>query len=577
MVSFLDVRNIVKAASFTATLTWRHLRTEPARLPLLALRAAPGPLRRGVHRAAPRLGPLPTAYALWDAGRRTQAVDTVRSAAHGASPRSLARLFAFALAAEEPRLAEELLERLPEGPRRAAPEHRLALMTGRAVPAETTDQGRPLKVTPNRRTRRDAAMNDGESAAENPRVLHLVTNALPHTNAGYTQRTHRIALGQREAGLDPHVATRPGYPLTKGIPDPRPKVEVDGVPYHRLLPWTAPADSGQEVRAGLRYAAPLVERLRPDILHAASNHQNARLALELGARYGLPVVYEVRGFLEESWLSRDPSRSTRDAYYRSERARETACMEAADLVVTLGETMRADIVARGVDAEKVLVVPNAVDESFLEPLPSGESLRAELGIGPDDFVVGTTTSCYSYEGLDVLVDAVAGLRRRGVPAHAVIVGDGPELGALRERAAVAGLDSAAHFPGRVPAGEVRRYHAILDVFAVPRRDERVSRLVTPLKPVEAMAGGLPVVASDLDALREIVEPGMTGALIPPDDSEILGDHLEKLSYSQKTREAYGRAGRERVGLNRTWRAAAYRYIGAYAALTRKLSEPGHMS
>ncbi|RNL82360.1 glycosyltransferase [Halostreptopolyspora alba] len=556
-------------------MTWRHLRAEPARLPMLALRVTPGWLRRSVHRTAPRLGPLARAYALWDAGHRERALDTVRGAAHGASPRLLSRLFAFSLAIENPQLAAELLARLPEGPRRAESQHRLALMTGRAVPVETTGRSHSLKVTPKWRTRRDGAMNDRKSDPRTSRILHLVTNALPNTNAGYTQRTHRIALGQRAAGLRPHVVTRPGYPLTKGVFDARPRVDVDGVPYHRLLPWVAPADAERETRAGLRYAAPLVEQLRPDVLHAASNHRNAELALGLGAHYDLPVVYEVRGFLEESWLSRDPSRSTEDAFYQRERARETARMRDADLVVTLGETMRADIVARGVAPDKVIVVPNAVDEEFLAPLPPGGESRAELGIAPDDFVVGTTTSCYGYEGLDLLVDAVALLRRRGVPAHALVVGDGPELDALRGRAADSGLGAAAHFPGRVPASAIRRYHAVLNVFAVPRRDERVTRLVTPLKPVEAMAGGLPVVASDVDALRELVEPGVTGELIPPNDSGILADQLEKLFYSRETRETYGLAGRERVGRSRTWNAAALRYIEAYTALAKGVTEPGH--
>ncbi|MBV2362899.1 glycosyltransferase family 4 protein [Streptomonospora nanhaiensis] len=573
MVGYPTVRNIVKAASFTATLTLRHLRDEPARLPLLALRLLPDRVRAGARGAMGRTGALPRAYALWDAGRRAEAVDTVRGAAHGASPRRLARLTAFALAVERPEVAEELIGRLPEGRRRAGLAHRLALTTGRAVrehaAAPAGSQSHPPTVAPGEGTRHHGTMNDQVSADTGRtvhRVLHLVTNALPHTNAGYTQRTHRIALGQRAAGLDPHVVTRVGYPLTKGIPDTRLRVEVDGVPYHRLLPWTAPADDAAELRAGVRLALPLVRRLAPDVLHAASNHGNARVALEVGRRLGLPVVYEVRGFLEESWLSRDPSRSTEDAFYTTERARETACMHAADLVVTLGETMRAEIVGRGVDPAKVVVVPNAVDEAFLEPLPDASGLRRELGIGADDFVVGTTTSCYSYEGLDTLVDAVAELRRRGLAAHALIVGDGPELGALRERAAEAGLEGAAHFPGRVPAAEVRRYHAALDVFAVPRRDERVSRLVTPLKPVEAMAGGLPVVAGDLEALREIVEPGTTGELVPPGRPDALAECLEKLAADPGTRRAYGRAARERVGRDRTWEAAAHRYIAAYSGL-----------
>ncbi|MCK9870711.1 glycosyltransferase family 4 protein [Nocardiopsis dassonvillei] len=414
---------------------------------------------------------------------------------------------------------------------------------------------------------------DPASPGAGLRVLHLVTNALPHTNAGYTQRTHKIAVAQREAGMDVHVVTRAGYPLVKGVPDPRTLVRVDGIPYHRLLPWTAPADAAAELAAGVRLGSELVEALRPDVLHAASNHHNARLALELGRRFGLPVVYEVRGFLEESWLSRDPSRSVDDAFYRAERASETECMLAADLVVTLGEAMRADIEARGVPRERLLVVPNAVDASFLAPLPPGAGVRAELGIGGEDFVVGTTTSCFGYEGLDTLLEAVALMRERGEAAHALIVGDGPELPALRSLADSLGLEGAAHFTGRVPAARVRDHHAALDVFAVPRRDERVCRLVTPLKPVEAMAGGLPVVASDLPALREIVEPGVTGELIPAGESATLADVLTKLAYSREKRISYGGAGRDLVS-DRTWAEAAYRYNQAYRVQIREMTEPG---
>ncbi|WP_262391386.1 glycosyltransferase family 4 protein [Nocardiopsis sp. CNR-923] len=580
--------------TFTVTLAWRHLRSDPARLPLLALRLTPGALRRAVRAVATRMGGLARAYALWDRGQRGEARAVVLAAARGASPRRVDRLVSASLAAGDADTARELVGQLPEGPRRDAAEYRTALATGRAVPTSpsTSPDHHGITLTRGHRTRPDDTVNArrpvrpaGERwrVAEDPaapgaglRVLHLVTNALPRTNAGYTQRTHRIATAQREAGMDVHVVTRAGYPLTQGVADPRTVVRVDGVPYHRLLPWTAPADASAELAAGLRLAEPLVEAVRPHVLHAASNHHNARLALELGRRYGLPVVYEVRGFLEESWLSRDPSRGVEDAFYRAERDNETVCMLAADLVVTLGEAMRADIEARGVPRERLLVVPNAVDASFLEPLPPGDGVRAALGIGPKEFVVGTTTSCFSYEGLDVLLDAVALLRDRGERVHALVVGDGPELPALRAHARELGLAGTAHFPGRVPAGEVRSYHGALDVFAVPRRDERVCRLVTPLKPVEAMAGGLPVVASELPALREIVEPGVTGELIPAGESAGLAEVLTKLAYSHEKRISYGISGRNRVGADRTWSEAAYRYNQAYRALIRKLSEPGQI-
>src|SRR5262249_52255886 len=196
------------------------------------------------------------------------------------------------------------------------------------------------------------------------RVLQLVTNALPRTNAGYTVRTHKIALAQRELGLDPHVATRLGYPAAQGMADVRPCVEVDGVPYHRLIPWLPARDLAAGVTRGADQAGRLVERLRPDVLHAVSNHLNAAVALELRHRYGLPVVYEVRGFLEDSWLSRDPSHTPEHEFYRLTRELETRCMREADGIVTLGEAMRDEIAERGIDPGKIIVVPNAVDDVF---------------------------------------------------------------------------------------------------------------------------------------------------------------------------------------------------------------------
>jgi glycosyltransferase involved in cell wall biosynthesis len=386
-------------------------------------------------------------------------------------------------------------------------------------------------------------------------ILHFVTNALPATQAGYTVRTHRIALAQRELGLEPHVVTRLGHPLAQGIMDARPEVDVDGVTYHRLLPWAPPGGPVADIRKSADLAGRLVERLRPSVLHAASNHPNAAVALELRGRYGLPVAYEVRGFLEDSWLSRDPARTENDEFYRLTREVETARMRAADLVVTLGEAMREEIEGRGV--ENVLVVPNAVDDGFLQPLPDAEKLRADLGIAPGDIVVGLTSTFYGFEGIVTLIEAAA-LRR---DFTLLLVGDGPERAALESRAAELGVP--AIFTGRVPVDQVRRYHAVLDVFAVPRTADRVCQLVTPLKPIEAMAGGIPVVASDVRALREIIQPGVTGTLTSPEDPEAWANCLEELIYSRKLRSEIGQAGREWVAEHRTWRAVTARYVARY--------------
>ncbi|MFD0685373.1 glycosyltransferase family 4 protein [Actinomadura fibrosa] len=468
-----------------------------------------------------------------------------------------------------PRLAVRLLGRVP-GPLGARMRRsRLAVPRPRAVQRETAEL-RALLAHASARPAGQARTPDpsgsrgtGAAPPSGTPVLQFVTNALPRTNAGYTVRTHRIALAQREVlGLDTHVATRLGYPLSQGTGDARPRVEVDGVPYHRLIPWLPPSNPVRAVDKGADLAGRLVRELRPAVLHAVSNHLNAAVALELGRRHGLPVVYEVRGFLEDSWLSRDPAHTEADDFYRLTRELETRRMAEADAVVTLGEAMRAEIASRGVPAEKIFTVPNGVDEAFLQPLPDAADLRVELGIPADVPVVGLTSSFYGYEGIDTLIDAAALLRDRGTPITLLLVGDGPERGALERRAAGHGV--SAVFTGRVPMGSVRRYHAILDVFAVPRRADRVCQLVTPLKPIEAMAGGIPVIASDVKALREIVEPGVTGTLTVPEDPEAWAISLDELIYSPERRRKIGQSAREWVRAERTWRAVTAGYREAYA-------------
>lgn len=576
-----------------ASVMLRHVTDDPVRAVTLAHRALPGPLR-GLVRLA---GPYGRAAALWGTGDRRGALTALE-----ASP---ARLAAFSLAVDQPTVARSALARLSEHsgarPRLAA---RLAYREGRladavgaldgvggwraarlrnSLEAEIDCLGEGGQEPPAPRAVAEAeplwsSLADGLKtrpsrwpAAEvpaggaGPGILHIVTDALPSTSAGYTIRTQEIAFAQRAAGMDPHVVTRIGFPVTAGAIDGRATVSVDGVPYHRLLPWVMPGRMDRLYAAHLRHAAGLTRRLAPGVLHAASNYANAVIALALRDATGLPAVYEVRGFWEDTWLSRHSATelTSSDRYVRT-RALETRCMAAADLVVTLGEAMREEIVARGVPAERVVIIPNAVSEQFLEPLPAASALRARLGLQPGEYVVGLVSSLVAHEGIGTLLEAVRILNDRGTPARALIVGDGPERTALQRQAADLGLDAV--FTGRVAPAQVRDYHAVLDVFTVPRTPDRVCQLVTPLKPVEAMASGLPVVVSSVRALAEIVADQQTGLLFPPLDAGALADQLEQLRVRPELRARLGASARDWVARDRTWAHNAVRYRAAYARL-----------
>ena len=423
----------------------------------------------------------------------------------------------------------------------------------------------------------------GTRPVSKPAVLHLVTNSLPETVAGYTIRTHGIAVAQRHHGVDAHVVTRLGFPVTKGHIDAEAVAEADGVPYHRLLA-PVPLRADRARARDIARTAHLVQRLRPDVLHAHSNHLNAQVALAVGRRFGIPVVYEVRGFLEETWVSR--GHSTDAESYRLTRAAEAWAMRHADAVVTLSESMREAIVARGIDPAKVRVTPNAVSESLLSD--AGWSSRAE-GRGPyrdhnepaggldtlagarystsrdSRFTVGTVGTLNHYEGLDLLLDAAARVVAGGTQVRVLIVGDGPARADLERQAGRLGLD--ATFTGRVGPSQVADHHRRLDVFCVPRRDLPVTRLVPPLKPVEAMALGRPVIASDLPPLRELVTHGHTGLVVAPDDVEALATAIGTLARRADARHQLGEHAREFVRTHRTWTAVHHTLIDLYASLT----------
>ncbi|WP_448059164.1 glycosyltransferase family 4 protein [Cellulomonas hominis] len=401
-------------------------------------------------------------------------------------------------------------------------------------------------------------------------ALHLLTNSLPHTTSGYALRSHAVLRAQRRAGIRVGAVTRLGYPVSVGLLAARDRDDVDGVTYRRLLPARSPRTATARLDETVARLLPLARSFRPTVIHTTTHYPNALVAAEVARDLGVPWVYEVRGLLEQTWVASRPTPEAREEAAMSQRfallrAREAQLAALADHVVTLSETMKADLVARGVPAAQITVIPNAVDEALLTLDTTPADARLRLGLPTDGFWVGTVSSLVDYEGIDTLIDAVALLRSRGVDVRLCVVGDGVARPALVQRAHDAGLDSVAHFPGRVPRDEAVGWHQALDVFAVPRRDVEVCRQVTPLKPMEAMALGRPVVASDLPALAEIVGRPGAGLLTTAGAPESIADALGTLAHEPELRARLSVAGRE-FAAGRTWCRNGTRYRAAYDGL-----------
>ncbi|WP_427018391.1 glycosyltransferase family 4 protein [Pseudarthrobacter sp. P1] len=407
-----------------------------------------------------------------------------------------------------------------------------------------------------------------EVPRDSKRVLHLLTNSLPHTASGYAQRTHSILAAQQQAGWDTLAVTRLGYPVQVGKLLARPQDEVDGVTYRRLLPGRLSATADGRLQQQAEELLAIAREFRPDVLHTTTHFVNGLVAREVAAALDIPWVYEVRGQLADTWAAKRGPDARSSEYYRLFQAREAELMRGADLVVTLGQAMKDNIVAAGVPEANILISPNAVGGDFLVEPGTTTQAREALGLPADGQYIGTVSSLVGYEGLDDLVAAFALLAPNHPGLRLLIVGDGTERAALQEQVRVLGLADRAIFTGRVPKQLTPLYHQALDVFVVPRKDLDVTRSVTPLKPVEAAASGRPVVASDLPALRELVNDGGTGRLVPAEDPDALARVLGELLDDPAQRIDLGSRGRASVLRTRTWAANAAVLDNAYQRLRR---------
>ena len=398
------------------------------------------------------------------------------------------------------------------------------------------------------------------------RVLHLLTNSLPHTTSGYAQRSHSILAAQRDAGWEVLAVTRIGYPVQVGELAAKPYDVVDGIRYQRLLPARLAPTLDARLQQQAEELLKVVLDFRPSILHTTTHYVNALVVRAVARAVGIPWVYEVRGQLADTWASNRGAAAKRSERYRLFQEREAEVMNDADLVVTLGREMKSNIVATGVPESKVLISPNAVGGDYLNEPLDVVSARRVLGLAEGGHYIGTVSSLVAYEGIDCLIEAFNILAPRFPELRLLIVGDGASRPALELQARNSHYADRIIFTGRVPRGEAATHHQALDVFVVPRRDLEVTRSVTPLKPVEAMASGRPVVASNLPALQEIVTDGVSGTLVPADDAGQLADAVEVLLRDGPLRNSLGRNGRGQVLESRTWPANTRALSAAYREL-----------
>lgn len=395
------------------------------------------------------------------------------------------------------------------------------------------------------------------------RILHILDHSLP-LHSGYTFRTLAILRQQRALGWHTMQLTSAKQGSTDGA-----QQLVDGWHFYRTAPnarWWARLPVLRQVAIIIGLAMrlrQLARQARPDILHAHSPALNAIAALNAGRALGIPVVYEVRAFWEDAAADHGSSRPG-GLRYRLTRALETYALRRADAVTTICDGLRRELCARGVPAHKITVIPNAVDAgAFCASAPEDLWLAHKLGLH-GHLVIGFIGSFYAYEGLALLLRAMPRLLAAQPALRLLLAGGGPQETALRTLAAQLGIDHAVVFAGSVPHAQVASYYQLVDICVYPRLPMRLTELVTPLKPLEAMAQGRLVVASDVGGHRELVEHGKTGMLFRAGDAEALAHAILSLLLAPASWPALRRQARAFVETERSWGASVGRYAPVYA-------------
>lgn len=401
-------------------------------------------------------------------------------------------------------------------------------------------------------------------------VAYVAASAEPYVNAGYTVRTHQLLSSLTAAGVAVRCYLRPGFPWDRkdaaigepGVPD---VLRVGSVDY-----VYSPINGADRSTLIERSADVIEQRLRgspPSIVHAASNCRNALPALIAARRLGLPFIYEVRGLWELTAAVTRPDWEATERFALDRRLESLVALE-ADHVFAITHALAAELADIGVAASRISILPNAVDPTQFLPQQKDRALVVALGLEGAELTLVYAGSLTAYEGLDDLIGAVDQLRDRGRVAKLVIVGAGKERAQLTALAEQRKLTGNVHFVGRVAPDQVARYWSLADAVALPRKNHKVCRIVSPLKPFEVMAMRIPVVLSDLPVMHEIVQDGVTGRICRPDDPGHLAEVLENLMDDPGQRSRLGAAGRDWLLSNRTWAANAAAMKTVYDRLNR---------
>lgn len=403
------------------------------------------------------------------------------------------------------------------------------------------------------------------------KILHILDHSIP-LHSGYTFRTRSILEQQRQLGWETAHVTGAKHGQATGTNEL--EEDVDGFHFYRTPQPTGlmsklPVLNQMSIVSSLsKRLAEIIPIVKPDILHAHSPSLNGMAGLNAARQFGLPLVYEIRAFWEDAAVDHGSCKEG-DLRYRMTQNMETKVIRGASAVTTICEGLRKEIVGRGVSEDKVTVIPNAVNaEKFTLGGEADPELQQQLGL-QNSRVLGFIGSFYAYEGLPMLLQALPKIRQQHGDIKVLLVGGGPQDDTLKQLAQTLDIAEQVVFTGRVPHEQVSRYYDLVDILVYPRLSMRLTELVTPLKPLEAMAQGRLFAASDVGGHHELIKDGVTGRLFKADDVDSLAETVIDLLDNQAQWPTLKANGRKYVEEERNWRVSVARYHALYERLVNQ--------
>jgi PEP-CTERM/exosortase A-associated glycosyltransferase len=407
------------------------------------------------------------------------------------------------------------------------------------------------------------------------KILHILDHSLP-LQSGYSFRSQYILQAQRKRGWQPVALTSPKHEESWKLPCDR-EEDINEVRYYRtgaISNSTLPFK--KEIRLMMtlsRRIEEIIEIEKPDILHAHSPVLNAIPAVRLGRKLRIPVVYEIRAFWEDAALSHGTYRQN-SLKYKLVKGSETWVCRNADLIGVLCQGLKDDLITRGIPSKKLTIIYNGINADDFKPCEPDQEFIANYSLKGKK-VIGFIGSFYRYEGLDLLIDAFAYISATMPESVLLLVGGGEMEKELREKIQRLNLSEKVIMTGRISHNRIPSIYALIDILVYPRYSMRLTELVTPLKPLEAMAMGKVLVASDVGGHRELIRNNETGILFPAGDMNALAQSIERLLQGNELRKKMENESYRWVLESHTWNKTTSIYAEVYAKALEKYQRASH--